>query len=711
MSKARLIAVLIGLCAMTAATIGPAEAAVTPAVRVDLRVLVLSDGQAPVAAIQRQLEIEGVPNDVVDLTNAGRPEVTSAFLSDTVNGVARAKFQAVVVPQEQSSLLSAAELAAIAGFQSAFGIRSVSAYNWANPAIGLQYAGYSGPLDGQVGAVTDAGKSAGWGYLNGPVSFEDNDPAVSESWAYLAAPLTQPADGTSFTPIITAEVAGNTGVLAGVLTSGGRENLELTFAYNSNQRQFQAIGHGIVTWMTKGVHLGYNRNYFSVHVDDVLNADARWDAAANCTPGEDCPAGSGAESDSILMTPQDVATLTAWQTANAFKLQMVYNAGPSVARIAANGSDPLTDAFKADKSQFTWVNHTYTHPYLGCVQDHSVVPWTCQRDANGAVVWTSKATIIDEIRKNRAWAQANGITQANSELVTGEHSGLKSLPQMPDDNPNLASALTNTGIKYVASDSSRESGSRTIGSASTLPRYPMNVYYNTASESDMTDEFNWLYNSAADGGSGICENSQVSTCIAPLPISSGYRDYIVPTEVAIDLRHILGNDVRPHYAHQSNLAGDRILLTVVERILAEYRSIFAANTPVVNTTMTQATTVLRNQAGWTSAMSSVSAYVQGGKVTIVAPTAGVNVPMTMPAGTKRGTGTFGAAYGGENSEWRVVKGTMTLTLAGTPFAPVAAAPLAVQGAAPTPSIPPAVTSDATTPELGLAPSAGADAPR
>ena len=47
---------------------------------------------------------------------------------------------------------------------------------------------------------------------------------------------------------------------------------------------------------------------------------------------------------------------------------------------------------------------------------------------------------------------------------------------------------------------------------------------------------------------------------APLDTTTGYTDYIVPLETRIALRHVLANDPRPHYVHQSNIAEDRIAL-------------------------------------------------------------------------------------------------------------------------------------------------------
>ena len=36
--------------------------------------------------------------------------------------------------------------------------------------------------------------------------------------------------------------------------------------------------------MTRGIHLGLQRNYFAVHVDDVLLPDSRWSATATAPP-------------------------------------------------------------------------------------------------------------------------------------------------------------------------------------------------------------------------------------------------------------------------------------------------------------------------------------------------------------------------------------------------------------------------------------------
>ena len=60
----------------------------------------------------------------------------------------------------------------------------------------------------------------------------------------------------------------------------------------------------------------------------------------------------------------------------------------------------------------------------------------------------------------------------------------------------------------------------------------MNIFYNVSTIAGEVNEYNWIYTSAANGGSGICTNNATSTCITPLASPSGFTNYIVPTEQA-----------------------------------------------------------------------------------------------------------------------------------------------------------------------------------
>ncbi|MFF3323920.1 hypothetical protein [Streptomyces sp. NPDC002889] len=660
--------------ALTLAT-PSAQAAEPPVPRIDLRVLVVDDGGPAVAAIAAELSGSGTPFTTVDLSRSGRPLIDAAFLADSVGGRPRARFQAVVLPSDAPAGMRSSELTALASYERTFAIPQVDAYTYARPEVGLDHpvnGGHSGPLDGVRAGVTAAGRAGPFGYLEGPVPFEDNSPTVHESYGYLA----QPAAGADYTSYVDAPLPGSQGrgSIVGEFRQDGRRELVVTFAYNQYQQQFRLLARGIVNWMTQGVHLGAARNYFAVHVDDVFAADDRWDSALNCTPGDvDCMPGQG-EPDPIRMTSADAQYAAQWSAARRFTLDMVFNGGGSELFKEENGgSDPLAQQLTADKAAYRWVNHTYNHPFLGCVQDVSTVPWTCAKNTDGSVKYVGRGEISAQIADNRAWGQRAGLPMRTDELVTGEHSGLRVLPQQPDDNPNLGPALTDNAVASLASDNSRDREQRRVGPALTVPRFPMNVFYNAGRTAEQIDEYNWIYTRAADGGSGICESAANSTCLEePLDPATGYAGHVVPLEARIALGHVLGNDPRPHFIHQSNLAEDRIAYPVLNRVLDDYADLYADSAPLVNLRQRDIGAELQGRAAWNAAVAAgqVTAYRIGDTVTVRAP-AGVRVTATMPPGTRQslllGNASFGSPYAGSVSGWAapgLLQDSVTLTVPG-----------------------------------------------
>lgn len=666
-AAAACVAAALVSVAVPAVSAQAAEEALTP--RIDLKVLVVDDGGSAVEAVTAELRDTGVPYTRIGLGEGGRPVIDAAFLSDTVDGRPRAKYQGVVLPSEDPFGAGSAEMAALAAYESAFGIRQIDAYTWAHPGVGLEYTdngGYAGTLDGTQAAVTAAGKAGPFGYLGGPVTFEDNSALIPESYGFMGRPR------PGYTSYLDAPVGSGRASLVGEYVHDGRTELVVTFGYNQYQRQYRLLARGMVEWLTQGVHLGQSRNYFAVHVDDVFAPDARWNPDLDCTPGDYACAGGEGQESTIRMTAADAQYAAQWQQTKGFTLDMVYNAGAGEEWKTENGgADALTAQLVADRAKYRWINHTFTHPFLGCVQDVTTVPWTCTVNAQGGTQWMGRSEISAQIRDNHNWAVGKGISVDRSELVTGEHSGLKTLPQQAQDNPNLAGALADNGVKWIASDNSREPRQRAVGSALTVPRHPMNVYYNTGTRAEMADEYNWIYSSSEDGGSGICESNPASTCLPqPLDTATGYTSYIVPQEARTALRHVLANDPRPHYVHQSNLAEDRILYPVLDEVIDTYRTLFAANTPLVNQRQRDLGTELGRRAAWDQALAAgkVTAYRIGTTVTVKAP-AGVTAPVTAPEGTRKqlflGTAVYGSAYAGARSAWtepELLQSAVTLKL-------------------------------------------------
>lgn len=633
---------------VTAAGPAFAEPAAEPSAgpRVDLKVLLVTDGGATTGAIADHLDAQGVPYRTVNLNDPDRPVIDAAFLTDADG----ANFQGVVLPNA-NPFTDPAELAALHAYEAQFGVRQVDSYLWPTPQVGLNYPAYSGQLDGAAGAATAEGLAGPFRYLRGAVPFEDDDPALWESYAFLSQPLVDAPN--TFTPLVTAAAPdGTPGVLAGVFGTDGREELVLTFAYNSAQQQFRLLAPGIVDWLTRGVHLGLYRNYLSVHVDDVFLGDARWHTGGNCTPGEDCTGGQ--TTTDIRMTADDVAYAAQWQAQSGFTLDLVYNAaGSDEAVEETNRPDPLTDALLAHKDAFRWTNHTYSHDFLGCVQDVDVVPWRCATDATGKIRYASQAQITEQITRNRSWGAAHGLPLVADELVTGEHSGLRVLPQQPADNPNLAPSLDTAQIRWLAADNSRLPRQEPVGGALTVPRHPLNVYFNAATAAEETDEYNWIHTSRADGGSGACDDNPATvTCVAPLDTATGYQSTIVPLETRLALARVLGNDPRPHYVHQSNIAEERILYPLLDSILAAYRALLADNAPIVCERLADNGEELLRQDRWAAAVDAgtAGAYLRDGVVHVDAP-AGLDVPLTVPEGSTVDGAAFGEAYGGARSAW------------------------------------------------------------
>ena len=372
---------------------------IAPGQRVDLRVLLISaDGKEPgYGAWQAALDREGVPYDTVIATQA--PPLSDAQLADYAG--AHARYQAVILAGGDlgtevrnaggtASYLSAfsdGEWATLAKFERTFGIRQLSDYTAPSPAHGLTpVAGET--KDGQVGLLTPAGRAA-FPYLKGPVAVADDDAASAETFGYAAKPVDPSAWQTLLAgPLDTA--------FLGIYThpDDGREELVMTVASNQFQNHNQLLRHGMLNWVTRGVYLGYARNYLELQVDDLFLGDDAWDETANATSYD-------AERAS-RMTPGDVDRAIAWSRARGLRLDMAYNGGGS----ALEGpGDPLAAKFAdpAVRDAFGYVNHTYEHPNLDC---------------------SSAPFIRNQINQNVAWGRARGFAVDASEVVTGEHSGL-----------------------------------------------------------------------------------------------------------------------------------------------------------------------------------------------------------------------------------------------------------------------------------------------
>ena len=227
-------------------------------------------------------------------------------------------------------------------------------------------------------------------------------------------------------------------------------------------------------------------------------------------------------------------------------------------------------------------------------------------------------------------------------------------------NPNFAGALRQTSVRFAGGDASKPypinplnpaeatypAGTSFIdGSFRVIPRYPTNVYYNTATRQQQLDEYNYIYLPPWLGGA--CVNTAITTC---RDRAATWDEYVEAESQRI-FGHMMGNDPRPHYFHQTNLAESdnpegAIFYPVIDATLAAYRRYFNATAPIVQLTHSQLGELIARQDTWgtVSSGSTLTGYIEGARVTVTNTGAtAATIPLT---GTEAGT-----LYGGSRSGW------------------------------------------------------------
>jgi Putative Ig domain len=281
------------------------------------------------------------------------------------------------------------------------------------------------------------------------------------------------------------------------------------------------------------------------------------------------------------------------------------------------------------------------------------------------------ASIEQEIGLDQAFGAANALPNYTpAAVVTGEHSGLES--------PNMTAALAGVGVTTFAQDGSRQPNQYTLGAALGAPRYPSNIYYNAGNWPDELNEYNTLYvakgvnlgNPDFPTETGHCTGTSATTCLSAPLTEAG----VLASESHIMLGHVLANNPRVGYAHQSDLIGPATdasgndygytILDLISNMLAQYKTWYNyTNSPLDPMNDVTEAQTLQDQSTWASAENGpgISASITNGTVTVANSGAALNVPVTVPAGTTVNGAAFGQAYGGTLSDW-VNVGTVPLTL-------------------------------------------------
>jgi hypothetical protein len=561
------------------------------------------------------LAAEGVPFDTRIIAEGNRVTTEDLQTSPT-----QGRYQGIVLASgsltdcayvDCTDTMGAGGWQALQTYEKDFAVREIAAYGWPSPAYGADWSKNDCGNKSEIKLSVTAAGATTFGELAGTVPTDKN------VWGCEMTGM----PGSSFTPMI----AGPKGAAVATFTrTDGVETMFNSIDGSDWTIHSRLLFHGMLKWVTKGIYLGAYRNYLSIDVDDVLIGNDRWDPATKTLNPD--------ESTIIRMTSADVQRAVAWEAANGVSLNMLFNAVGSepveteITTVTGKGKnaktrtttklldDQLTKALLANRQAFRWTSHTYTHADL---------------DAS------AQAEIVDEVNRNIDFATKNRLPGFNkAELTTGGHSGLV--------NPAMPAALGQVGVKSVGSDGSRGLTPTTIGSTTTLPRYPTGIYYNVGTKAEQLDEYNYL-NYTLCGTGPAC-----------LPAPADWSTY-VGNESTMILRHILANDPRPHYVHQSNLAEEGTLYPVADEVLRRYRSYLKV--PFVQQSYSDASATLAQQATWADAVTTgkVSGTISSTGITVSNAVPNLIVPVT-------GTRTL-PLYGTQRSGWlRLGAGTTPLGL-------------------------------------------------
>jgi hypothetical protein len=602
---------------------------------VKLKVLVISTGDitqdAVLAYIKPVLDEMGVPHDVL---NAKTEDLTAAILASS-NGVACQVTEVGCVGNYNGVILTnsvldpaftPAEWELLHNYQKNFGVRQAVLSGW--PATnwdpeppfgvyldyGLAFSSSGNSYDGTwtVPTKTTYSKEM-FEYVN------LNNPLPITDFAFSANPrndATRLRDGTQANVVPLLQTQNGEALVSIVRymmpnqTTPVREVMISTISNASFLIHSKVLAYEFINWATQGVFVGARFVNMATHLDDLFLANSLWnpDINNNYPDVPDIPGTTTYRLNSADISnavSKQLAFRAAHPVAGAFKLDLAFNGSgavldPAAATLALNLTDGLVAAVMANKSNFRFINHTFTHLDM----DKAPTPASAPCDYP---TFTTVAAIQAEITKNRkVWGLLGLPEQSNNNrvLISGNHSGLKDrkctdeIAQHPDmfdvqsddvpfdlggANPLFLQAAANTGVDYLSSDSSQRAQNveqyidkyddGDTANRVMLPRWPTNIFYNVINPVQLADEYNYIFN-------GRYVNAGQDPCTIPGAICTP-RDYsqILVAEADAALRHMLTFNKWPHYFHQTNLAkydanGSTLQFDWLNAVFSEYERVF-----------------------------------------------------------------------------------------------------------------------------------------
>jgi hypothetical protein len=570
-----------------------------------LLVVAASGTEPSLAAIRSTLDHMGTFYQVVVLAK----DLTLPALDDGHKGLYQGIILATgnlgVCDPDCHSALSTSDWSRLDAYTAAFGVRTVSYYAYPEARYGLLFTDVAADPHTPVTADFTPEAAPVFPYLQ-----RDSGLAIRSAFVYRAA--VAPVAGERVVPILRLGDG-----IVGVLDTkpDGREYLALTFDQSPALRHSQLLNYGLVSWVTRGIFLGYRKLWLSPQVDDLFLANNLYTTAVGCSttsftlspadpPAPDCP--------KQRMSADDLAALRARQLswsaqpiAANFKTALAYNAYG-----ASGGADDLVAAAGATTGDFFWISHTWDHRNLDCF---AVLPGgTCR-----PVVYDEATS---EIQQNASRADQLGYPDDATAMVTPALSGLT--------NRDFLQAAADLGIRYLVTDASRPEGLPAVPNTPVttalnpdvifVPRRATNIFFNavrpeTGVDGSQTDEYNFFF---GPGG------------LTPYFTADQTYDQILENESDALLTFLLRYEMYPSMFHQSNLVaydGAHSLYTdLIDRTFAKLGRL--TNLPVVSLRESEIGRALEERTAWWSSGMTVT-ITPGDSIVIQSKTA-ATVPIT-----------------------------------------------------------------------------------
>jgi len=595
---------------------------------VKLKVLVISTGNETedqgLTYIKPVLDEMGVPYDIL---NAATQNLTPEMLAAS-NGLACGAADSGCVGNYNGIIVTNSDLAfnftpsewdILHAYEKDFKVREAVLSGWPgtywdpDPPFGI-YLDYGLAYSSSGASYTNTQWSIPAAYQKEVFEYVNQaNPLPVTDFAFAANPrndtINVPRDGTVPNVVPLLKTAAGEALVSIVnymdpsQTTPVREVMISTISHASFLIHSNVLAYEFINWATQGVFVGACFVYMAAHLDDLFFADEFWDIEMQGTnPSQTYRLNSVDINNGVS---KQNAFRAAYPTAGNFKLDFPFNGSgavvdPLATTLTANLAEDLVQAVVANKNNFRFINHTFTHADM----DKVPVPANSSCDYE---TFTTAAAIQQEITKNRTvWGLLNLPEKAanNRVLVSGNHAGLKDRnctdypelhPEMfnvqDDDkafdeggaNPLFLTAAANAGVLYLASDSSQQAqnieqyiSEYDDGSAADrlmLPRWPTNVFYNVIDPVNLADEYNYIFHKRF-------VNAGQDPCTVPGAICTP-RSYpeILAAESDSALRHMLTFNKWAHYFHQTNMAkydvdGNTLIFDWLGSVFTAYQQLF-----------------------------------------------------------------------------------------------------------------------------------------